>query len=143
MTEPVTVLLVEDNPDDEELTVETLRDQGVVNEIRVAHDGQEALDCLLGDGATSELPKLVMLDLKLPKVDGLEVLRRLRQDERTKLLPVAILTSSAEENDLVEGYSNGANCYVRKPVDFEEFCEVARTMGLFWLLINQPPPARA
>ncbi len=143
MAEPVTVLLVEDNPDDEELTVEALREQGVVNEIRVAHDGQEALDCLLGDHSASELPKLVLLDLKLPKVDGLEVLRRLRQDERTKLLPVAILTSSAEENDLVKSYTSGANCYVRKPVDFEEFCEVARTMGLFWLLINQPPPARA
>lgn len=133
-----TVLLVEDNPDHAELTVEALREHGLANDIRVAPDGQAALDYLLDPG--SELPQLVLLDLKLPKVGGLEVLRRLRANERTHRLPVVILTSSTEERDLLEGYDSGANCYVRKPIDFDEFYEAVQTMGLFWLVINEPPP---
>lgn len=140
MTDRNVVLLVEDNPDDEELAIEALREHGVVNDIHVARDGQEALDYLLGDGRMDPLPGLVLLDLKLPRVDGLEVLRRVRADPRTRLLPVAILTSSTEESDLLEGYSQGANCYVRKPVDFEQFADAVRTLGLFWLMINEPPP---
>jgi len=132
------ILLVEDNPDDEALTRRALQKNNVKNELMVAHDGQEALDLLLSGG---RLPQLVLLDLKLPKIDGLEVLRRLRSDERTKLLPVVILTSSTEERDLVNGYSLGANSYVRKPVDFTEFTEAARQLGLYWLLLNEAPPA--
>jgi two-component system response regulator len=143
MKQPVNVLLVEDNPDDEELTLDALREHGVASTVHVARDGQEALDYLLGADAANPLPALVLLDLKLPKIDGLEVLRRIREDDRTKLVPVAILTSSDEENDLLESYANHANCYVRKPVEFEQFCDAARAMGLFWLLINEPPPAHA
>jgi CheY-like chemotaxis protein len=142
------ILLVEDNPDDEALTRRALQKHNLQNELVVARDGQEALDYLFGAGAYAgrdlqEMPQLVLLDLKLPKIDGLEVLRRLRADERTKLLPVVILTSSNEERDLLGGYSLGANSYVRKPVDFTEFTEAARHLGLYWLLLNDPPPRRA
>jgi two-component system response regulator len=139
------ILLVEDNPDDVELTLRAFKRQSINNEVVVATDGQEALDYLFGaaksaGGDTSGLPAVILLDLKLPKIGGLEVLRRVRADARTKLLPVVILTSSKEERDLVEGYSLGANSYVRKPVDFVEFAEAVRTLGVYWLLVNQPAP---
>lgn len=133
-----TILLVEDNPDDELLTLRALKQNKVVNKITVARDGQEALDYLLA--GQKPLPALVLLDLKLPKVDGLEVLRRVRADPRTKLLPVVILTSSREEQDLVNGYSLGANSYIRKPVDFDQFTEAVRQLKLYWLVLNEPPP---
>ena len=142
------ILLVEDNPDDEKLTLRALHKNKISNEVVVAHDGVEALDYLLGDGAdagnhANDLPQVVLLDLKLPKLDGLEVLRRLRAHERTKHLPVVILTSSNEEQDLIAGYSLGANSYVRKPVDFSQFLEAARQLGLYWLVLNEPlPPGR-
>ncbi len=141
------ILLVEDNPDDEALTLRALRKNNVRNEIVVARDGSEALEYLFAEGAykdrdVSELPQLVLLDLKLPKVDGFEVLRRIRADERTRLLPVVILTSSREEQDVVNGYRSGCNSYVRKPVNFDEFIEAARQLGLYWLLLNEPPPSR-
>lgn len=131
------ILLVEDNPDDELLTRRAFEKNRIGNRIVVAHDGVEALELLFGGG---ELPQLVLLDLKLPRVDGLEVLRRMRADDRTRLLPVVVLTSSREERDLVESYRLGANSYVRKPVDFDEFVEAARQLGLYWLLLNEPPP---
>ena len=139
------ILLVEDNPDDEALTLRALRKNNIKNEIVVARDGAEALDFLFATGAhagrdTSVLPQVVLLDLKLPKIDGLEVLRRLRADERTRLLPVVILTSSKEEQDLLRGYSLGANSYIRKPVDFNQFSESVRNLGLYWLVLNEPPP---
>jgi CheY-like chemotaxis protein len=139
------ILLVEDNPDDEKLTLRALHKNKISNEVVVAHDGVEALDYLLGNGSGGEnnlkpLPQVVLLDLKLPKMDGLEVLRRLRDHERTKLLPVVILTSSNEEQDLITGYGLGANSYVRKPVDFNQFIEAARQLGLYWLVLNEPPP---
>jgi two-component system, response regulator len=142
------ILLVEDNPDDEALTLRALKKNNILNEVVVAHDGVEALDYLLGTGRHAGrdlrvMPQLVLLDLKLPRVDGLEVLRRLRGDERTRLLPVVILTSSKEERDLVNGYRLGANSYVRKPVDFSEFTEAIRQLGLYWLIINEPPPTKA
>lgn len=141
------ILLVEDNPDDEALTLRALRKHNIVNEVVVAHDGVEALDYLFGSGAWAGrdprvLPQVVLLDLKLPKVDGLEVLRRIRADERTRLLPVVILTSSNEEKDRVSGYGLGANSYVRKPVDFEEFVEAVKQLGLYWLVLNEPPVGR-
>ncbi len=132
-----TILLVEDNPDDEALTLRAFQKNNITNAVSVARDGAEALAYLSGG---SDLPQLVLLDLKLPKVDGLEVLRRLRADARTRLLPVVILTSSTEERDLVESYRLGANSYVRKPVDFVEFVDAVRQLGLYWLLLNQPPP---
>lgn len=140
-----TILLVEDNPDDEELTLRALRLANVRNEVVVAHDGVEAIDYLFGTGPytgrdTTVQPQVVLLDLKLPRLDGLEVLRRLRADERTKLLPIVILTSSNEEEDRLAGYELGANSYVRKPVDFSHFAEAVRQLGLYWLLLNQPPP---
>jgi two-component system response regulator len=136
------ILLVEDNPDDEELTVRALRKNNIVNEVVVARDGVEALDYLFAQGQyeTREprlMPQLILLDLKLPKLDGLAVLRRIRADDRTKLLPVVILTSSNEERDRIEGYGLGANSYVRKPVDFNQFSEAARQLGLYWLVLNQ------
>jgi two-component system response regulator len=139
------ILLVEDNPDDEALTVRAFRKNNITNEVVVARDGVAALEWLFGTGAhagrdTQLQPQLVLLDLKLPKVEGLEVLRRLREDPRTRLLPVVILTSSNEEKDMVEGYRLGANSYVRKPVDFNEFLEAARQLGLYWLVLNNPPP---
>ena len=136
------ILLVEDNPRDEELTLRAFRRSGIANPIEVARDGAEALDRLLGRGdfAGAPLPQLVLLDLKLPKVDGLEVLRALRTAERTALLPVVVLTSSVEEQDLVRSYSLGANSYVRKPVDFNQFAEAVRQLGLYWMVLNRPAP---
>jgi two-component system response regulator len=147
MAEDSVILLVEDNPDDEALTLRALRAAGVRNEVVVARDGVEALDYLFGTGRHAGrdiglLPQVVLLDLKLPRLDGLEVLRRIRSDERTRLLPVVILTSSTEDRDRVEGYRLGANSYVRKPVDFGQFAEAVRQLGLYWLLLNQPPPRR-
>jgi len=139
------ILLVEDNPDDVELTLRSLKKHNISNEVMVVRDGAEALEYLFASGAyaghdASIIPAVILLDLKLPKVDGLEVLRRLRADERTKLTPVVILTSSKEEQDVVNSYKFGANSYVRKPVDFTQFAEAARQLGLYWLVINEPPP---
>ncbi len=140
-----TILLVEDNPDDVELTLRAFRKNNIANNVMVAHDGVEALDYLFGRGAYADrnikdTPRLILLDLKLPKLDGLQVLERLRADESTKLIPVVILTSSKEEQDLISGYRSGANSYVRKPVDFNQFVEAVHHIGLYWLLINEPPP---
>ncbi|MBI5782199.1 MAG: response regulator [Gammaproteobacteria bacterium] len=140
-----TILLVEDNPDDEELTLRAFRQNNILNEVAVVHDGQEALDYLFRQGAHAardprHMPAVVLLDLKLPKVDGLEVLRRIRADERTRLQAVVILTSSKEEQDLVNGYRLGANSYIRKPVDFTKFMEAVRRLGFYWLVLNEPPP---
>lgn len=132
------ILLVEDNPDDRELTVRALRKSNIANDIVIAKDGPEALEKLFR--ADAKPPSLVLLDLKLPKVDGLEVLRRIRADERTRLLPVVILTSSREQEDVVRGYRDGANAYVRKPVSFADFADAVKTLGVFWLIINQPVP---
>jgi CheY-like chemotaxis protein len=141
------ILLVEDNPDDEALTLRALRKNNIQNQVIVAHDGVEALDYLFGTGAyegrdMSVLPSVTLLDLKLPKLDGLEVLKRVRADERTQCLPVVILTSSKEEQDLINGYKLGANSYIRKPVDFAQFIEAVRQLGLYWLLLNEAAPAR-
>ena len=146
MTNDNSILLVEDNADDEALTLRALKKNNITNEVVVARDGAEALDYLFGTGVhkgrdTSILPQVVLLDLKLPKIDGLEVLERLRAHKRTKLLPVVILTSSNEEQDLLRGYDLGANSYVRKPVDFAQFIEAVRNLGLYWLLLNERPPA--
>ncbi len=140
------ILLVEDNPDDVQLTLRAFQQHHLANDIVVVNDGAEALDYLFGTGRyagrePNARPVVVFLDLKLPKLDGLEVLRRLRADPRTELLPVVILTSSNEESDLLAGYQLGANSYVRKPVDFEAFIGAARQLGLYWLLVNQAPPA--
>ena len=145
MTDKV-ILLVEDNPDDELLTLRALRKNGVTGEVVVARDGVEALDYLFGTGAhagrdTSVMPQLILLDLKLPKIDGLEVLRRLRADERSRLLPVVILTSSREQQDMLEGYGLGANSYVRKPVNFEQFVRAVEQLKLYWLILNEAPPS--
>jgi CheY-like chemotaxis protein len=142
------ILLVEDNPDDEALTLRALTRAKIRNEVVVARDGVEALDYLFGAGPwagrdMSVMPQVVLLDLKLPKLDGLDVLRRLRADERTRFLPVVILTSSNEERDRVEGYKLGANSYVRKPVDFTQFAEAVQHLGLYWLLLNEPAPRGA
>lgn len=141
----LTILLVEDNPDDEELTLRALRQNNIMNMVDVARDGAEALDYLFCQGAhkardPSQKPAIVMLDLKLPKIDGLEVLRRIRADERTRLMPVVILTSSKEEQDLLKSYSLGANSYIRKPVDFNQFVTTVGHLGLYWLVLNEPPP---
>jgi len=132
------ILLVEDNPDDVDLTIRAFRRNNVSNEIIVARDGVEAIDYLMGENTS--LPIIILLDLKLPRVDGKEVLRKIRSTERTKLLPVIILTSSREEEDIIDSYNLGANGYVRKPVDFLEFTEAIKALGLFWLLWNEPPP---
>ena len=142
--EEKTILLVEDNPDDEALTLRALNKNNIRNRVVVAHDGVEALDYLFktgihAGGNESELPQVIMLDLKLPKIDGIEVLRRVRGDERTRLLPVVILTSSKEQQDIVNGYGLGANSYVRKPVDFQQFVDGVRQLGLYWLVLNEPP----
>jgi two-component system response regulator len=147
MTEK-SILLVEDNPDDEALTLRALRKHNIANKVVVARDGAEALDYLFATGAWSErdprqMPQVVLLDLKLPKIDGLEVLRRIRADERTRLQPVVILTSSNEDKDRISGYGLGANSYVRKPVDFDEFVEAVKQLGLYWLVLNEPPSGRA
>ena len=140
-----TILLVEDNPSDIDLTKRALANANIANELIVAEDGQEALDYLFGIGHyagrdATPLLALVLLDLKLPKVGGLDVLRRIRADERTKRLPVVILTSSQEEQDIAAGYDLGANSYIRKPVDFLKFAEAIKTLGLYWLVLNEPPP---
>jgi two-component system response regulator len=140
------ILLVEDNLDDEVLTIRALKKNNIANNVEVARDGAAALDYLFGTGAhagrdVSALPQIVLLDLKLPKVDGMEVLKRIRADERTRLLPVIILTSSKEDQDLVRSYSNGANSYIRKPVDFVQFTEAVRQLGLYWLVLNETPPS--
>lgn len=139
------ILLVEDNADDEALTLRAFKKNNIKNPVVVARDGQQALDYLFATGPHAgrdvrDLPQVVLLDLKLPKVDGLEVLRRVRADERTRPLPVVILTSSKEEQDVIAGYRLGANSYVRKPVDFDEFVNAARQLGLYWLLLNEPLP---
>lgn len=140
------ILLVEDNPDDEALTLRALQKNNIKNEVVVARDGQEALDYLFATGAYAnrdirKMPQVILLDLKLPKIDGFEVLRKMRADEHTKLLPVVILTSSNEEQDRINGYGLGANSYVRKPVEFGTFIEAVRQLGLYWLILNQPAPA--
>ena len=140
-----TILLVEDNLDDEALTLRALKKNNISNEMIIARDGAEALDYLFGSGGyagrdTTELPQVVLPDLKLPKIDGLEVLRRIRADARTRRLPVVVLTSSKEEHDIVSSYDLGANSYVRKPVDFTQFAEGIRQLGLYWLVLNEPPP---
>ena len=145
MTDKV-ILLVEDNPDEELLALRALRKNDVTGEVVVARDGVEALDYLFGTGAyagrdTSVMPQLILLDLKLPKIDGLEVLRRLRADERSRLLPVVILTSSREQQDMLKGYGLGANSYVRKPVNFEQFVSAVQQLKLYWLILNESPPS--
>jgi two-component system response regulator len=144
MDRQIEILLVEDNKDDVELTLHALRKEKLANSIHVARDGEEALDFLFCNGPHSsrsfnQPPRLVLLDLKLPKVDGMEVLRRLKADPRTRTIPVVILTSSREERDLVQGYGLGANSYIQKPVDFEQFRETVKSAGFYWLLINQRP----
>jgi len=149
MSQQVEILLIEDSPEDAELTIRALRRNKLANEIQVVEDGAEALDFLFCRGSfkdrtPSEYPKLVLLDLKLPKVSGMEVLRAIRDDERTKAIPVVVLTSSKEEMDLMEGYKLGVNAYAQKPVDFEQFAETVRQIGMFWMLINKlPPPGEA
>jgi two-component system response regulator len=140
-----TILLVEDNADDEALTIRALKKNNLKNELVVARDGVEALDFLFGTGAyagrdTSVLPGLVLLDLKLPRLDGLGVLRRIRADERTRRMPVTVLTSSTEEQDIIKSYDLGANSYIRKPVDFNQFTEAVRQLGMYWLMLNEAPP---
>jgi two-component system response regulator len=142
-----TILLVEDNPDDVKLTMRAFKRNNMLNPVEVARDGIEALDFMFSRGAHAgragkPLPAMILLDLQLPRLDGLGVLKAIRADERTRLVPVVILTSSKEEQDLVQGYSLGANSYVRKPVDFAEFVEAVRLLGVYWLMTNQPPPER-
>lgn len=139
------IVLVEDNPNDEALTLRALKKNNIANEIVITRDGAEALDFLFGEGAhggrnADQVVSVVLLDLKLPKVDGLEVLRKLRENPKTKLLPVVVLTSSKEEQDLIQSYRLGANSYVRKPVDFAQFIEAVRKLGLYWLVLNEVPP---
>ncbi len=140
------ILLVEDNPDDQALTLRALKKNNIRNRVVIRQDGKEALDFLLCEGADAgrdprDMPQVILLDLKLPKIDGLEVLRRIRSDERTRLLPVVILTSSKEEQDMIKGYGYGANSYVRKPIDFNQFVEAVNQLGLYWLVLNEPPPS--
>ena len=140
------ILLVEDNPDDEELTLMAFKRNKLVNDVVVVHDGEEALDYLFGTGSytgrdLADVPQVILLDLKLPKLGGLEVLKRIRSDPRTQLIPVVILTSSSEEDDIVSSYRLGANSYVRKPVEFKRFSQAVQSLGLYWLLVNQVPPS--
>jgi len=139
------ILLVEDNPKDEALTLRALRKSNILNDVVVAHDGVEALEYLFGTGAhagrdTTLMPQLTLLDLKMPRVDGLQVLKKMREDERTKRLPVVIFTSSDEEEDLIRSYELGANSYVRKPVEFSQFVEATKQLGLYWLVLNRAAP---
>ena len=134
------ILLVEDNPDDEALTLRALKKHNILNEVTVARDGAEALGMLFPDNGAVRIPALILLDLKLPKVDGLEVLRKIRTAERTRHIPVVILTSSKEQEDVLNSYNSGANAYVRKPVNFTEFAEAVSTLGMFWLLLNETVP---
>lgn len=138
------ILLVEDNPDDEALTLRALKKNNILNQVIVARDGEEALDYLFCNGKyadrdPSEVPQVVLLDLQLPKINGLEVLKRLRGDDRTRLLPIVILTTSNEERDIISSYESGANSYIRKPVDFNQFMEAVRQLGLYWLVLNEIP----
>lgn len=147
-TSGIDILLVEDNPADIELTLHVLRENRLSNPIQVVRDGEEALDYLFANDANREqflqhLPKLVLLDLKLPKIDGIEVLRTLKSDPRTRMIPVVVLTASREEKDLLESYNLGVNSYIQKPVDFEQFRKVVSKLSFYWLLVNQPPPASA
>ena len=135
-----TILLVEDDPDHELLTIRALRKANIANEIKVARDGEEATAILFPESESEALPQVILLDLKLPKVDGLEVLRRIREGERTRMLPVVILTSSDEESDIVRSYKLGVNSYIRKPVNFTEFAEATRQLGMYWLVLNECPP---
>jgi len=140
------ILLVEDNPDDEELTLLALKQSKILNEVVVVRDGVEALDYLFGAGkyaGRKQLPQIVLLDLKLPKLGGLEVLERMRLDERTHLIPVVVLTSSSEEEDIISSYRLGANSYVRKPVEFHQFADAVRQLGMYWLLLNEAPPSKS
>ena len=141
------ILLVEDNQDDEELVLRALRKRNISNPIVICRDGAEALDYVFGTGkyagrSAADSPAITLLDLKLPKVDGLTVLKRIRADERTRLMPVVILTSSNQEADIVRSYELGANSYVRKPIEFEQFMDAVNQRGLYWLLVNEPPPSR-
>ena len=145
MIDEKAILLVEDNPDDEELTIRALSRSNILNAVVIARDGAEALEYLFGEGKyagrdTAQTPAVVLLDLKLPKINGLDVLARIRGDERTRLVPVVILTSSREEQDLIRGYRGGANSYILKPVDFAKFVDAIRQLGLYWLVLNEPPP---
>jgi CheY-like chemotaxis protein len=138
------ILLAEDNPDDVKLTLRALKQNNILNEVVVAEDGVEAMDYLFGTGKfegrdTSVLPQVMLLDLKMPRLDGLEVLHRIRADEKTRLLPVVILTTSVEDRDRIEGYKLGANSYIRKPVDFDQFADAIRQLGLYWLVLNEAP----
>ncbi len=142
------IMLVEDNPDDEELTLRALRKANIANEVFVARDGTEALDFLFGTGRhaglqTLPMPAVVLLDLKLPKLNGIDVLKRIRADPRTRLIPVVILTSSSEDEDMLKSYQSGANSYVRKPVEFSSFASAVAQLGMYWMLLNQAPPIRA
>jgi two-component system response regulator len=141
--EAIEILLVEDDPQDAELALRALRQAKIANHIRVARDGAEAIEILFGDESSNReaTPKVILLDLKLPKVDGLEVIQRVKSDPRTKLIPIVVLTSSREQNDIVESYRLGVNSYIVKPVDFERFAEAVQKAGLYWLLLNQSPPA--
>ena len=142
------IMLVEDNPDDEELTLRALRKANIANEVFVARDGTEALDFLFSTGRYSErrplpMPAVVLLDLKLPKLNGIDVLKRMRAEPRTKLIPVVVLTSSSEDEDMLKSYQSGANSYVRKPVEFSSFANAVTQLGMYWMLLNQVPPSRA
>jgi two-component system, response regulator len=146
MNNAINILLVEDNPDDVELTLHALKKNNIVNPVKIARDGQEALDYLFYSGNYQEtdhdLPNVILLDLKLPKVDGIEVLQRIKSDRRTKLIPVVVLTSSKEESDLLKSYDLGVNSYIRKPVDFDQFVETVRQIGFYWMLINEQPQVK-